>query len=97
MPTQERRRAERVVLSPSLTGTVGGQKVRMLDIGPIGTRVEHEDPLTDGAPLELSFRWDEEEIRIQCDVVRSDEHAHDPRERANIFHTGLQFLTPSPA
>lgn len=85
------------MLIPSLDGTVAGREVRMLDIGPMGTRVEHDQPLVGNAPLTLRFHWDEEPIEIECDIVRSDDHPHDPRERINIFRSGLHFLPPSPA
>ncbi len=86
------------MLSPSLTATVADRPVRIVDIGPVGTRIEHDAPLPDdAAAVTLRFAWNEEEIQVDCDVVHSDEHPHDPADDVNIFRTGLRFRPPSPA
>jgi phosphoserine phosphatase RsbU/P len=83
MPDQDRRRAERLPLPSPLSGRISDRQVRILDIGILGTRVEHDEPLLVG-PQTLRFRFDGEEIAINCTVLRSE-----PSE--SIFHSGLQF------
>src|ERR1041385_3337380 len=87
---QERRRAERLVLTPPLDGAVQDRAVRLLDIGEHGTRIEHDEPLIAGGPHELRFQWDGDEIVVDCTVVHS--------ERNNgAFTTGVQWSGTSEA
>jgi phosphoserine phosphatase RsbU/P len=72
----ERRRAERLPLSPPVAGRVQDRAVRLLDIGENGTRIEHDEPLIAGGPHELRFRWDGDEIAVDCDVVHSEKNGH---------------------
>jgi phosphoserine phosphatase RsbU/P len=48
------------------------QDVRVIDVGPLGTRVEHTEPLIAGSTLPLRFHWDGEDFAVDCTVVRSD-------------------------
>src|SRR5438477_2269683 len=83
MLDQDRRRAERLLLPSPIAGHVADRDVRIVDIGILGTRVEHDEPLMVG-PHTLRFAWDGEEIEVDCTVIRS--------ERANAaFHSGLLF------
>src|SRR4051812_46893803 len=93
MGPQERRTAERIVLSPPVEAHLRDQKVRILDIGPRGIRVENTEPLAVHSAQRITFRWDEDEIAVDCMVARSD---IEPSDGLNIFHTGLEFrLTPT--
>jgi sigma-B regulation protein RsbU (phosphoserine phosphatase) len=79
----DRRRAERLSLPSPIAGHVADREVRIVDIGILGTRVEHDEPLMVGAHT-LRFAWDGEEIEVDCTVLRS--------ERADsAFQSGLQF------
>ncbi len=82
---QERRRAERLLLSSPITGQVQERMVRMIDIGGAGARVEHDEPLMAGGPHKLRFRFDGEEVIVDCTIVHSD-------ERSGIFSSGLRFV-----
>lgn len=82
---QERRRAERLLLSSPITGIVQDKSVRMIDIGLAGTRVEHDQPLMVGGPQKLRFRFDGEEVTVDCTVVHSE-------DKAGIWSTGLRFV-----
>ena len=82
---QERRRAERLLLTSPIIGRVQDRDVRMIDIGIAGTRVEHDEPLIAGGPQKLHFRFDGEEVVVDCTVVHSDRHA-------TIWSSGLQFV-----
>jgi sigma-B regulation protein RsbU (phosphoserine phosphatase) len=81
---QERRRAERLQLASPIEGVVQDRDVRLIDIGVAGTRVEHEEPLLVGGPQKLRFRWDGEEITVDCNVVHSV-------DKCGIFSSGLSF------
>src|SRR5947208_2208989 len=76
MVVHERRRVERMILTPPLTGRVQDRKVRLLDIGEHGTRIEHDEPLIAGGPHTLRFEWDGDEIAVDCAVVYSEKNGH---------------------
>ncbi len=83
MLDQDRRRAERLLLPSPIPGRVAESAVRIIDIGFLGTRIEHDEPLTAG-PQRLQFQWDGEEIVVDCTLLRTE-----PLDAA--FHSGLQF------
>ena len=87
---QERRKSERLLLLPPLHGNVQEREVRLVNIGTLGTTVEHEQPLIVGGPHKLRFRWDGEEIEVDCTIIHSE-------KKANIFKTGLSFVGDHPA
>src|SRR5207244_3421221 len=86
---QERRKADRLHLTPSIHGRMQENEVRLVNIGVLGTTVEHEKPLIVGGPHKLRFKWDGEEIEVDCTVVHSE-------QKANIFKTGLSFVARPP-
>ena len=83
MHDQDRRRAERLLLPSPISGRVAERSVRIVDIGMLGTRIEHDEPLMVG-PHTLRFDWDGDEIVVDCTVVRSE-------ASATTFFSGLQF------
>jgi len=85
----ERRRVERLLLDPPVTGQVQDRAVRLLDIGEHGTRIEHEEPLIAGGPHKLRFDWDGDEIVVDCTVVHSEKNGHG-------FTTGVQWSGRTP-
>ncbi|HUJ13218.1 MAG TPA: SpoIIE family protein phosphatase [Thermoanaerobaculia bacterium] len=87
---QERRKADRLPLMPPIRGNVQESEVRIVNIGSLGTTVEHDRPLIVGGPHKLRFQWDGEDIEIDCTVVHSE-------QSANIFKTGLRFAGTPPA
>src|SRR5512144_1642700 len=88
MPNHERRSAERIVLSPPVEARLLDQNVKILDIGPHGIRVENTEAIPVNAPLRITFRWEQDEIAVDCMVARCD---LEPSDGLNIFHTGLEF------
>src|SRR5438067_10166864 len=86
---QDRRRAERLLLTPPVSGRVQDRAVRLLDIGEHGTRIEHNEPLIAGGPHKLRFEWDGDEIVVDCTVVHSEKNGHS-------FTTGVQWSGRTP-
>lgn len=77
---EERREFQRLRLDPSLPATLGSSAVTLLEIGVLGARVRHSDPLP---PHEtLRFRYRDGDIEMRCESAR----AINPQE------TGLRFL-----
>jgi sigma-B regulation protein RsbU (phosphoserine phosphatase) len=83
MLDEDRRRAERLLLPAPIPARVAESVVRIVDIGILGTRIEHEEPLVAG-PHTLQFDWDGEQIEVDCTIVRSE-------RSETVFQSGLQF------
>jgi sigma-B regulation protein RsbU (phosphoserine phosphatase) len=86
---QERRKTERLLVTPPITAQVEQESVRVVNIGNFGTTIEHDSPLV-GGPQKLRFRWDGEEIVVDCAIVHSE------KSGSNIFSTGLSFVGAEP-
>ena len=82
----DRRHGERIVLTPPLNARIADAEVRLMDVGMLGARVHSDAPIPVDGKTTLRFRWDEEEIAIDCNVVRSD--LHPSRE----FESGIRFV-----
>jgi len=80
----ERRRVERLLLIPPVTGRVQDRQVRLVDIGEHGTRLEHDEPLFVGGPHKLRFDWDGDEVVVDCTVVHSEKNGR-------AFTSGVQW------
>jgi sigma-B regulation protein RsbU (phosphoserine phosphatase) len=88
---QERRHGERIVLTPPLPARIADADVRLIDVGMHGARVLSEAPIPVNGSATLRFEWHEEEIAIDCSVVRFDLHPAIEAAAANIFESGVQF------
>jgi hypothetical protein len=73
----------------AVSADVSGVAVRLVELSPLGARIEHEErfPLT--APL-LSIRWQGMTASVAVGVVRSEIAGR--RESSLIYQTGLQFI-----
>lgn len=89
MTTSDRRRAERLMLRPPMTGRLEGTEVEVHEIGPMGGRIEHVVPLNATAASRLTFLWDGEEIVVDCNVAHTERLAV-----SNRYSTGLSFRVP---
>jgi sigma-B regulation protein RsbU (phosphoserine phosphatase) len=87
---QERRKAERLLLTTPIHAKVQENEVRLVNIGTLGTTVEHEKPLIVGGPHKLRFRWDGEDVEVDCTIIHSEQND-------NIFKTGIRFVGEPPA
>src|SRR5260370_17643358 len=85
------RRVQRVHLSLPVTGRFGANQVIVVDISVLGARIEHHTPLgaAAGDSGNLSFMLEDEQITVDCRVVRS---------RLERFSVGAHGMTvyPSP-
>jgi sigma-B regulation protein RsbU (phosphoserine phosphatase) len=70
--SDDRRRAERLLLTPPLAGRLRGRDVAVHEIGLLGGRVEHDAPIVGGSPEKLTLLWDGEEISVDCTVAHSE-------------------------
>lgn len=67
---EERREFQRLLLAPPVPGTLGATAVSILEIGVLGARVHHAQPF-DSDFAELRFSWDDGDIGMKCEVVRT--------------------------
>ncbi|HSP15573.1 MAG TPA: hypothetical protein VLV78_12545 [Thermoanaerobaculia bacterium] len=86
---EERREFQRLRLDPPVTGTVGGLEITILEIGVLGARICHTDPLP--AYGELRFSSGTDEIAMKCEAVRT---LPSPVTKYGEpeFETGVRFL-----
>ena len=68
----ERRQYQRLNLTKPLEGSLDGIAVRIVDVSAIGAQVELEDQ-TLPPRGKLRFRWRDQDVELQTQVVRSSE------------------------
>ncbi len=89
----ERRNFQRLHLAKPIHGRLGLEDVLILDIGVLGTLVEHQVPIEAGEPATLTFRWEDESLQLECEAVRSTiERSMSDGVARMVYHTGLRFL-----
>ncbi len=86
---EERREFQRLHLEPPIPGTLDTCAVSILEVGVLGARVHHASPL-EGKAGDLRFSYDDEEIGLRCDVVRTSE-SQDAKYPGSGLESGLRF------
>jgi hypothetical protein len=81
---EERREFQRLNVEPAIPGTLGGQPVSIREIGVLGARVEHSQPIGAGY-AEFQFEQGGAAVTMRCEVVRSS--GNPPS-----IESGLRFL-----
>ena len=89
-PVEERREFQRLRLDPPIPGTLGTTAVSIIEVGVLGARVHHAEPL-DQKEGELRFSHRDEEIGLRCEVVRSME-SQSAKYADSGYESGLRFL-----
>lgn len=87
--SSERRRAERLLLSPPISARFNDREVVVHELGFGGGRIEHEAPVVSNGSERLTLRWDGEEVTVGCTVAHS-ERLHVGGGEAR-FSSGLRF------
>lgn len=87
---EERREFQRLRLDAPVPGTFGTTPVSVIEVGVLGARIQHAAPL-DGPRQELRFSFDDHEIAMRCEVVRTFEADHSKYPDAGLI-SGLRFL-----
>ena len=85
---EERREFQRLVLTQPLAGTLGDASVTIMEIGILGARVRHAEPLASES-LELRFDRQGHTVRMKCEVVRTMKAGESEELR---LQSGLRFL-----
>jgi hypothetical protein len=67
---EERREFQRLTVDPAISATLGNREVSIIEIGVLGARVRHAEPI--GADYaELHFQHDGAALTLRCEVIRS--------------------------
>lgn len=68
--SEERREFQRLLLDPPMPATLGTTPVTIMEIGVLGARVLHGEPL-DEEHCELHFGWNGTDVGMKCTIVRT--------------------------
>jgi hypothetical protein len=90
MSSAERREFQRLRLDPPVPGTLGTTAVSILELGVIGARVHHAQPF-DEPHADLRFSFDNEEIGLRCELVRTGIGANSKYPDSG-YESGLRFV-----
>src|SRR5690242_16088634 len=85
--TEERREFQRLLLDPPVPATLGASPVSLMEIGVLGARILHGEPL-DEEHADLHFSWNDAAIVMKCSVVRT----FSGRDAHGGLQSGLRFL-----
>src|SRR5215212_333420 len=78
---EERREFQRLGLDPPLAGTFGSVPVTIREVGVLGARLQHLEPI-ETPRAELRFTYEGIDISMRCEAVRS----------VGPDQTGVRFL-----
>ncbi len=93
----ERRRVQRVRLIQPLRGTVGEQKIFVLDVSLLGLRIVHQEPLGNlRDECRLIFEWQGGRIELRCRIVRSELQRPVSGPSRTLYHSGLEIVFAPP-
>jgi hypothetical protein len=98
MAEDDRRRVERVTFSEPHPARLAGQAARLLDLGMLGARIRHEQPIDAGADVTLEFEYDGEAVSARGRVTRCDFQPVLSEARGErIFITAIEFVSADPS
>ena len=96
MQNNRTRRVQRIHLAQPLVARLGSTPVVLVDISTLGARVEHSVPLQAGGHARLAFVWNDNELSMDCRIVRSRlERFSVGADGLTVYHSGLEFENPS--
>jgi hypothetical protein len=78
---EERREFQRLRLDPSISATFGSIPVSIVEVGVLGARLQHLEPI-ENPRAELRFTWEGSEVAMRCEAVRN----------VTPDQTGVRFL-----
>lgn len=97
MQPNRTRRVQRIHLAQPLIARLGSIQAVLVDISTLGARIEHSTPLQAGGRSRLSFVWEEQEMSIECRIVRSRlERFSVGADGLTVYHSGLEFEDVDP-
>lgn len=96
MVADDRRKFQRLELQKPILATMRGQNALVLDIGMAGALIEHYGEASHGERFPLVFRWQGDDVDLECEVVRSQVVRTPAGDgKSTLSHTGVRFVSPS--
>ncbi|HYM60612.1 MAG TPA: hypothetical protein VEZ11_06945 [Thermoanaerobaculia bacterium] len=86
----ERREFQRLRLDPPLPGSIASHDVSILEIGVLGARVLHTEPLADER-VEIRFAWKGHDVGLRCEVVRTVDVSEQTQGVGGNLESGMRF------
>jgi hypothetical protein len=86
----ERREFQRLELDPTIPATFGGLSVTLVEIGVLGARIQHTEPIAEPKG-DLRFSSKEGDIDLRCQIVRTV-GADQAKYPGNSLESGLRFV-----
>lgn len=88
----ERRREKRIQLAEPIVARYGSSVVVVIDISPLGAKIEHYSRLDRGAERALRLQWGADHVGIVSRVVRCRVERFIPGEAGiTVYRSGLAF------
>ncbi|MGZ8866830.1 MAG: PP2C family protein-serine/threonine phosphatase [Thermoanaerobaculia bacterium] len=91
---RDRRRTDRLLLTPPLYATMSGHPVSVHEIGLFGSRIESETPIVGNGREKLTMVWEGEEISVDCSIAHSEKLRVDGA--GDRFMSGVRFEVAEP-
>jgi len=85
---RERREFQRLKLVPPYAATFGDTDVQIVEIGVLGARLAHEEPVQEGEVSSLTFESKGTSATLECQVMRTGTPAAGPRYETGVRFTG---------
>jgi hypothetical protein len=93
--SSDRREFQRLKLAKPILGVLGDANALVLDIGKAGAFVEHYGVFPSGHRIDLSFRWQGQEVAFHCEIVRSSIVKSPGGDgKSTLSQSGLRFVEP---
>ena len=89
----DRRHRQRLPLPGTLTGSMGLESIRVLNLSSMGAMIEHLNRLTPGQPCRLGLRLAGRDLDLSASVVWSalDRIEEGPEGERECYRSGLFF------
>jgi len=95
MVQSDRREFQRLKLAKPILATMDSANALILDIGMAGAFLEHYGTTESGRELELTFRWQGQDVTFTCEVVRTTVVRQTAGDgKSTLSHTGVHFTKP---
>lgn len=91
--THDRREFQRLRLAKPILAMMGADNALILDIGIAGAFLEHYGTTEPGKTFDLSFRWQGEDVKFVCEIVRTAVVREPGGDgRSAVSHSGVHFI-----
>lgn len=92
----DRREFQRLRLTQPILAQMGEQNALILDVGIGGAFLEHYGLVQPGFRFPLRFRWQGEDIDLECEVARTEVVRSVAGDgKSAVSHSGVRFVNPS--